>query len=258
MTIKIVSWNVAGMRAAIKKGLWEKMKKIDADIYCFQEVKAKIEQIPHSIDEPNEYNVYLNSAEKAGYSGVATYSKMEPKMVILGDRDSDWDGEGRVLITKFDEFTLLNVYFPNGKRDKGRLNYKMEFYEHFLDYINKLRENGEKVIFCGDVNTAHTEIDLSRPKENSKTSGFLEIERKWIDKLIDNGWIDTFRIFNKEPQNYTWWDQITKARERNVGWRIDYFFIDKALKNKLKSATILTDVYGSDHCPVGIEIDVRS
>ena len=257
MQIKIVSWNIAGIRAAIKKDLWKKMEKIKADIYCFQEVKAKIDQIPHSVDEPNEYNVYLNSAEKAGYSGVATYSKLEPKMVILGDKDSDWDNEGRVLITKYDEFTLLNVYFPNGKRDKGRLNYKMEFYEHFLDYINKLRENGEKVVFCGDVNTAHTEIDLARPKENSKTSGFLEIERKWIDKLIENDWIDTFRVFNKEGQNYTWWDQITKARERNVGWRIDYFFIDKALIKKLKSATILSDVYGSDHCPVEIEIDVR-
>ena len=175
---RIISWNVAGMRACIKKGLFEFMEKDKADIYCFQEVKAKIEQIPDGA--PKEYNFYLNSAEKAGYSGVGTYSKMEPKAIILGDSDNDWDNEGRVLITKFDEFTLLNVYFPNGKKDKGRLQYKMDFYEYFLKYINKLREQGEKIIICGDVNTAHEEIDLSRPKENSKVSGFLEIERKWI------------------------------------------------------------------------------
>lgn len=133
----------------------------------------------------------------------------------------------------------------------------MDFYEYFLKYINKLRENKEKVIFCGDINTAHKEIDLARPKENSNTSGFLEIERKWIDKLEENNWIDTFRIFNPEGGNYSWWDQITKARERNVGWRIDYFFVDKTLKNNLKSAFIMSEVYGSDHCPVGIEIEIK-
>jgi exodeoxyribonuclease-3 len=132
----------------------------------------------------------------------------------------------------------------------------MDFYEYFLNYINKLRENGEKVIFCGDVNTAHTEIDLARPKENSKTSGFLEIERKWIDKLIENGWVDTFRIFNKDGGNYSWWDQFTRAKERNVGWRIDYFFVDEALKDQVKSAFIMPEIEGSDHCPVGIEIEI--
>ncbi len=256
MKTRIISWNVAGMRACIKKGLWEFMKKDRADIYCLQEVKAKIDQIPHSIDEPTDYNFYLNSAQKAGYSGVGIYTKLEPKTVILGDRDNDWDDEGRVIITKFDEFTLLNVYFPNGKRDKGRLQYKMDFYDYFLKYINNLRNSGEKVIFCGDVNTAHTEIDLTHPKNNQKTSGFLEIERKWIDKLIDNNWIDTFRELNKEPENYTWWDQISRARDRNVGWRIDYFFIDKSLRKNLIDAFILSDVYGSDHCPVGIEINI--
>lgn len=255
MRIKIISWNVAGIRAGIKKDLWQKMREIKADIYCFQETKAKPEQVEINLDYPVEYKSYWNPAQKAGYSGVATFSKLEPKSVIVGDRDNDWDDEGRVIITKFDEFTLLNVYFPNGKRDKGRLAYKMNFYEYFLKYINNLRDKGEKVIFCGDVNTAHSEIDLSRPKENSKTSGFLEIERNWMDKLVENGWIDTFRVFNKEGENYTWWDQITKARERNVGWRIDYFFIDKALKKDLKSAFILANVYGSDHCPIGIEIE---
>lgn len=253
---RIISWNVAGMRACIKKGLWEFMKSDNADIYCLQETKVKIDQIPHTIDEPVGYNFYLNSAEKAGYSGVGTYTKQEPKSIILGNHDNDWDNEGRVVITKFDEFTLLNVYFPNGKRDLGRLDFKMKFYEYFLQYINNLRDSGEKVIFCGDVNTAHTEIDLTHPKNNHKTSGFLPMERAWIDKLVDNGWIDTFREFNQEPEHYTWWDQISRARDRNVGWRIDYFFIDKSLRKNLTNAFILPDVYGSDHCPVGIEINI--
>ena len=257
MKIKIISWNVAGIRAGVKKGLWQKMREINSDIYCFQETKAKPEQIEIGLDYPIEYKSYWNPAHKAGYSGVATFTKLEPKKIIVGDRDNDWDDEGRVIITKFDEFTLLNVYFPNGKRDKGRLQYKIDFYEYFLKYINKLRENKEKVIFCGDINTAHKEIDLARPKENSNTSGFLEIERKWIDKLEENNWIDTFRVFNPEGGNYSWWDQITKARERNVGWRIDYFFVDKTLKNNLKSAFIMSEVYGSDHCPVGIEIEIK-
>ena len=245
---------MAGMRAAVKKGLFDFMEKDKAEVFCFQEVKAKIEQIPEGA--PKEYYFYLNDAEKAGYSGVATYSKMEPKTVIVGDRDNDWDNEGRVLITKFDEFTLLNVYFPNGKRDLGRLKFKMDFYEYFLKYINKLRENGEKIIFVGDVNTAHEEIDLARPKENSKTSGFLEMERKWIDKLETEGWVDTYRYLHNDEITYSWWDQFTRARDRNVGWRIDYVFIDEALKKNLKEAFILTDVFGSDHCPVGIEIEI--
>jgi len=254
MKIRIISWNVAGLRAAVKKGLYDFMKKDKAEIFCFQEVKAKIDQIPEGA--PKEYYSYLNDAEKAGYSGVATYTKLEPKTVIVGDRDNDWDNEGRVLINKFDEFTLLNVYFPNGKRDQGRLKYKMDFYEYFLKYINRLRENGEKVIFGGDVNTAHEEIDLSRPKENSKTSGFLEIERKWMDKLEEENWVDTYRYLHNDQICYSWWDQFTRARDRNVGWRIDYVFIDEKLKKNLKEAFILTDVYGSDHCPVGIEIDL--
>ncbi|MBP9817488.1 exodeoxyribonuclease III [Candidatus Shapirobacteria bacterium] len=251
---RIISWNVAGMRACIKKGLFDFMAQDKADIYCLQEVKAKIEQIPEGA--PKGYNFYLNSADKAGYSGVGTYSKMEPKAIILGDQDNDWDNEGRVIITKYDEFTLLNVYFPNGKRDRGRLIFKLNFYKHFLEYINKLRENGEKVIFCGDVNTAHEEIDLARPKENSKVSGFLPEEREILTMWEDSGWIDTFRHLHPDTVTYSWWDQITRARDRNVGWRIDYFYVDKAILSKVKEAFILTDVMGSDHCPVGIEINL--
>jgi len=254
MKTRIISWNVAGMRAAVKKGLYDFMAQDKADIYCFQEVKAKIEQIPEGA--PKNYHFFLNDAEKAGYSGVATYSKIEPKTVIVGDRDNNWDNEGRVLITKFDEFTLLNVYFPNGKRDVGRLKYKLDFYEYFLSYINNLRSHGEKVIFCGDVNTAHDEIDLARPKENSRVSGFLDEERRILTSWEDDGWIDTFRYFHPSEVVYSWWDQFTKARTRNVGWRIDYFYVDEKLLPKIKEAFVLTGVLGSDHCPVGIEIEI--
>lgn len=243
------------MRAAIKKGLWNFVKTDGGNIYCFQEVKAFPEQVP-MIECPREYLPYWNPAKKAGYSGVMTLTKMEPKKIIVGDRDSDWDDEGRVLVTKYDEFTLLNIYFPNGKRDKGRLQYKLDFYEHFLKYITELRERGEKVIFCGDVNTAHKEIDLARPKENELISGFLEVERKWIDKLVKNGFVDTYRIFNKEKIGYSWWSQRGGARKRNVGWRIDYVFVSEEIKGNVKAAFILPEVMGSDHCPVGIEYQI--
>ena len=253
--IRIISWNVAGIRAAIKKGLWNFVVTDKSDIYCFQEVRAFPEQVP-MIECPRDYVPYWNPAKKAGYAGVMTLTKIEPKKVIVGDRDNDWDDEGRVLITKFDEFTLLNVYFPNGKRDRGRLQYKMDFYEYFLKYIIGLREQGEKIIFCGDVNTAHEEIDLARPKENELISGFLEIERKWMDKLVKNGFVDTFRMFNPTVAEYSWWSQRSGARKRNIGWRIDYFFISEELKNNVKSAFILPEVTGSDHCPVGIEYQI--
>jgi exodeoxyribonuclease-3 len=215
MKIKIISWNVNGIRAVAKKNLWQWMKKEDADIYCFQETKATAEQVPISLETPTEYFSYWNSAAKAGYSGVATFTKIKPNVIINGMENEYFDKEGRVLTCKFDDFTLLNVYFPNGKKDKARLNYKMEFYDYFLDYINKLRKAGEKIIFCGDVNTAHKEIDLAHPKENENVSGFLEIERKWIDNVVKNGYVDTFRMFHQEPGNYSWWSARTGARSRN-------------------------------------------
>lgn len=250
---RLISWNLAGMRAAVKKGLFDFVKKDNADIYCFQEVKAFPEQVPLLECPPNYYK-FWNPAKKAGYSGVATFTKLEPKSVIIGDRDNDWDDEGRVVITKFDEFTLLNVYIPNGQRDLGRLDYKMKFYDYFLKFINDLRDRGEKVIICGDINTAHNEIDLARPKDNIKNTGFLPIERAFLDKLISQGWIDTYRLLNPEKVEYTWWSQRANVRGKNIGWRIDYFFVDEKLKPKVKDAFILTDVAGSDHCPIGLEI----
>lgn len=253
--LRITSWNLAGMRAAIKKGLWDFVKKDHADIYCFQEVKATPSQVP-MMECPAEYFSYWNPAKRLGYSGVATFSKLEARQMVAGDKSNDWDDEGRVMITKFTEFTLLNVYFPNGKRNQERLDYKMEFYDYFLKYINRLREGGEKVIFCGDVNTAHSEIDLARPENNKNLSGFLPIERRWMDKLIDSGWVDTYRLKNGDRIEYSWWAQMGGARKRNVGWRIDYFFVDEKIKSWVKEAFILPEVMGSDHCPVGIEIDI--
>jgi exodeoxyribonuclease-3 len=198
----------------------------------------------------NGYKSYFSAAEKKGYSGVVTYTKEKPKDVKHGIGIKKFDSEGRFVIAEFKEFTLFNIYFPNGKASKERLQYKMDFYDEFLKHCKKLLKQGKKIVVCGDVNTAHEEIDLARPKENSKTSGFLPEERKWIDKFIAAGIIDTFRMFNKEPENYTWWDMITRARERNVGWRIDYFYASENLQDNIQSAAIHSSVMGSDHCPI--------
>jgi exodeoxyribonuclease-3 len=252
---KLISWNVNGIRAAQKKGLMFWLDKEAPDIACFQETKAMKEQLDDElINPPGGYKTYWHSAQKKGYSGVATFSKAEPLSVQSGFGIEKFDNEGRVLMTDHGEFILFNIYFPNGKRDEERLNYKMKFYQEILKYWEKLRKQGKKIVICGDVNTAHKEIDLARPKENRFISGFLEEECAWIDQLIELGYIDTFREFNKEPGNYSWWDMVTRARDRNVGWRIDYFFITPDLKKNLKSAFIQNKVYGSDHCPVGIEL----
>lgn len=252
-TIKILSWNVNGIRAAYRKGILDWVADAKPDILCIQETKAHPEQLPDELININGYKSYFSSAEKKGYSGVAIYTKAEPVSVKTGFGISKFDSEGRILIAEYPDFYLFNIYYPNGKASPERLQYKLDFYDAFLEYANKLKKKGSKVIFCGDVNTAHKEIDIARPKENSKVSGFLPVEREWLDKVIDNGYIDTFRMFNSEPDNYTWWDQVTRARERNVGWRIDYFFVSESAKDDIKNAFILSDVMGSDHCPIGIE-----
>ena len=249
---KILSWNVNGIRAARKYGLLDWLFKELPDILCVQETKAQPEQLDRDLMEPKGYYTYWNYPERKGYSGVATFTKDVPVSVEYNLATLKSDSEGRVIITKYEEFILMNIYFPNGKKDKERLNYKMEFYESFLEFVKPLKDRNEKIIICGDVNTAHKEIDLSHPKANEKISGFLPIEREWIDRFIENGFIDTFRYFNKEPEQYTWWDLKTRARERNIGWRIDYFFISENLLPNLVKAFILPDVIGSDHCPIGI------
>lgn len=254
--LKLLSWNVNGIRAAYKKGFLDWLKKEKPDILCVQETKAHTEQLTDELLSPNGYKTYWSSAQRKGYSGVATYTKIEPKEVKNGLGIKRLDNEGRTLILDCGDFILYNIYFPNGQRSQERLNFKLDFYDEFLKQVNKLKAKGKKIIICGDVNTAHTEIDLARPKENENTSGFLPVERNWMDKFFSHGYIDTFRHFCKEGGHYTYWDPITRARERNVGWRIDYFFITPNLLKGLKKAFILSDVMGSDHCPLGIELEL--
>jgi len=253
-TIQILSWNVNGLRAICRKGFVDWLQKTQPDILCVQESRVTIDQVPKEVQELDNYHIYLTTAEKKGYSGVMLFSKVEPEKVEYGMGVEKFDVEGRVIIAEYKDFTIFNVYFPNGKSSPERLEYKMNFYEAFLKYVNKLKDKGTNLVICGDVNTAHKEIDLAHPKENEMYSGFLPIEREWIDKLLDHGYIDTFRQFNQDPDNYSWWDYKTRARERNVGWRIDYFFVSNSLKKKLKSGFIMSEVMGSDHCPIGIEL----
>jgi exodeoxyribonuclease-3 len=252
--IKIYSWNVNGIRAVDRKGAMDWFLEEKPTILGLQEIKAMEEQVPPALRELDDYHIHFNPAKRKGYSGVGLYSQMKPKAIHHGLGIEEFDREGRTIIAEYEKFTLLNVYFPNGKASKERLAYKMAFYETFIEHINKRRDSGENIIFCGDVNTAHKAIDLARPKENAKVSGFLPEERAWIDKLVEHGYIDTFRMFNSEPGQYSWWDMKSRARERNVGWRIDYFFASESLRKNLKAAFIKPNILGSDHCPVGIEL----
>lgn len=254
--MKIISWNINGIRAVQKKGFLDWFKKQRADIICVQETKAQVDQLDDELINIPGYISYFNSAEKKGYSGVAIWTKEVPSRVVIKMGSKHLDNEGRLLQLDFKKFTLLNVYFPNGGQGDHRLQYKMEFYDKFLKHIDKLKKQNKKIIFCGDVNTAHQEIDLARPKENENNTGFLPEERAWLDKVVANDYLDTFRIFNKKGDNYTWWDYKTRARERNVGWRIDYFFISRNLKSKIIKANIHDKVMGSDHCPISIELNI--
>ena len=252
--MRLLSWNVNGLRAVYKKNFLEWFDEQQADIYCIQETKSHIEQLPKNLIERPNYYSYFAQAERKGYSGVALWTKTKPEKITYELGIPRFDGEGRMIIAEYENIILFNVYFPNGKASKERLHYKMDYYETFLKKMDDLLGGGKKIVICGDVNTAHQEIDLARPKENEKVSGFLPIEREWINRLLDLGFIDTFRYFHQDPGNFSWWDYKTRARERNVGWRIDYFFISNNLQEHLKDAFIQTDVLGSDHCPIGIEL----
>lgn len=261
--LKLISWNVNGFRALLKKQVYNTqdfftwIQSENPGIICLQEIKAELEQMPKKLQEWKEYNIYWNSASvKKGYSGVATFSKLKPLKVNYNLGESKFDNEGRMIELHFQDFVLFNVYFPNGKASDERLKYKMEFYDRFLEHIEKVRSEGKSIVICGDVNTAHKPIDLARPKENETISGFLPIERQWIDKILSKGYIDTFRHFHPEPNKYTWWSMRTRARERNVGWRIDYFYVSKDLIDKVKDSYILSDVMGSDHAPIAMLLDI--
>lgn len=254
--MKIISWNTNGLRATVKQGNFTPLFAFEnPDIVCFQETKCEPEQLDDSTRNLKGYHSYFSySKKRKGYSGVAIYSKKEPEKVEYGIGIKDFDDEGRLVIAYFKNLVLINGYFPNGGSGPDRLEYKLEFYAAFLKFINKLKKEGHNVIFCGDINTAHTGIDLARPKANSENTGFLPVERAWLDKVVENDWVDIFRNFYPDKKDvYTYWDQKTRARERNVGWRIDYFFTNKSFIKKIKKFTTLTDYIGSDHCPIEIE-----
>jgi len=254
--MKVLSWNVNGLRAAYRKGLLEWFEEEKPDMLCLQEVRALEEQLPSELREIEGYHAYFCPAEKKGYSGVAIYSKMKPQSVKNGFGIERFDSEGRTIIADYGDFALFSVYFPNGTSSDERLQYKLEFYDALLDYVKDMNKEGKRVIICGDVNAAHKEIDLAQPEEKKTVSGFLPEERAWIDRLLNAGYIDTFRMFNQEPGHYTWWKFGQNTRKRNLGWRLDYFFVCEELRDSVKSAFILSDVMGSDHCPVGIVLDV--
>ncbi len=251
---KIVSWNVNGLRAILKKGFLDYLKDVDADIVGIQETKLQEEQVANEIKNPHGFKSLWNFAEKKGYSGTAVFYKTEPLSYRLKFEPDILNNEGRIIEMEYPEFTLFNIYFPNGQMSDERLKYKLDFYDVILDYFLDLKKRGKKIVIMGDVNTAHKPIDLKNPDANKDKSGFLPVERKWIDKLISKGFIDTFRMFNENPDNYTWWTYRFKAREKNIGWRIDYFFISEDLKDNVKESLIHSDVFGSDHCPISLRL----
>lgn len=250
--MKLVSWNVAGFRAILNKGFKKFFKEVDADIFCIQEVKALKDQIEF---DASDYYEYLNVAEKKGYSGTLIYSKIKPLNIVYGMDEFIKDNEGRIITLEYEKFYLINIYAPNVKRDLSRLNYRMEWENCFLEYIKKLEQN-KSVIICGDFNVAHTEMDIKNAKANIGNAGFTYEEREKFTNLMNYGLIDTFRYLNPNSIEYTWWSYMFNARANNVGWRIDYFLISNGVKDNLNNAMIYKDIMGSDHCPVGIEIDI--
>jgi exodeoxyribonuclease-3 len=255
---RLVSWNVNGIRATIKKGFFDWLAQEQPDILGLQETKIGAEQLTLDMLAPQGYHTYWSHANnRKGYSGVAIFSREKPLSVTEGLGKPEWDEEGRTLIAEYPEFVLYNIYYPNGGRGDERLQYKLGFYDAFLEHAEAMRAQGKRLIICGDFNTAHHPIDLARPKENENISGFMPIERAWLDKFVSHGYIDTFRYFYPDkPAMYSWWNMRTFARDRNVGWRIDYFYVTPDLRDHLTDAGIEMDVTGSDHCPVTLTLAV--
>ena len=255
--MKIISWNTNGLRATAKQGYFTPLFAFNnPDIVCFQETKVEPDQLDDKTRNLKGYNSYFSYSKlRKGYSGVAIYSKTIPEKVEYGFGIKKFDDEGRTIIGYYKDFVLINCYFPNAGVSPERLEYKLAFYDAFLEFINKLKKKGKNVIFCGDVNTAHEAIDLARPKANEENTGFLPIERAWMDELVNNGWVDIFRDMNpNKTEVYTYWDMKTRARDRNVGWRIDYFFTNQSFMKNVKSFKTLSDYFGSDHCPIMIDV----
>lgn len=251
--MKFISWNVNGIRACMQKGFMDFFNSQDADIFCLQETKLQAGQIDFS---PQGYHSYWNYADKKGYSGTAVFTKQEPVAVTYGMGIDRHDHEGRVITLEFENFYFVTVYVPNSKRELLRLDYRMEWEDDFRAYINSLNKK-KPVVFCGDLNVAHKEIDLKNPKTNHQNAGFTDQEREKMTLMLDSGYTDTFRYFYPDVTGvYSWWSYMFKSREKNAGWRIDYFITSDSLNDKLVDAKIYTDVFGSDHCPVGLEIDL--
>ena len=258
-TLKLISWNVNGLRAAMKKDFLGSFQNLDADVVAIQETKLQQAQMGEDMRRIPAYESYWSHCEgKKGYSGVGTYSRVAPAAVRCGIGEKRFDAEGRIIEMDFGSFLFFNVYFPNGQMSEDRLQYKLDFYAKFFEYADACRQRGKCLIICGDYNTAHNEIDLANPKANANTSGFLRIERDWLDRIVARDYVDTFRHFHPDTVKYSWWTYRFKARERNIGWRIDYFFVTRDLiqKGRIKDAFIDNDVHGSDHCPIGLVVEV--
>ena len=254
--MRLISWNVNGLRAVITKGFESFFKEINADIFCIQETKMQEEQIDGNIKNIfKEYNCYWNSAEKKGYSGTAIFSKKKPLNVSYGIGTEEHDKEGRVITLEFQNFYMVNCYTPNSKRELERLDYRMIWEDTFREYLLELNKT-KPVVLCGDLNVAHKEIDLKNPKSNRRNAGFTDEERNKMTELLNSGFTDSFRyLYPDKTDSYTWWSYMFKAREKNAGWRIDYFIVSKSIENKIKESYIYSEVMGSDHCPVGLEIE---
>ena len=250
---KIISWNVNGIRAMAKKGLVEWIGQTQPDVLCLQETKASPDQLDEELTHIAGYTSFFASAKKKGYSGVAIYTKATPTDVRTMGID-EFDSEGRVLVLEYPDFAVISAYFPNSQDGGARLGYKLDFCAAMLEYCEGLAAAGRNFVLCGDYNIAHKPIDLARPKENEASAGYLPEERAWMDRFTEKGFIDTFRLFNQEPGNYTWWSYVTRAREKNVGWRIDYHCVPEIFRDRVINSTILSDVMGSDHCPVELTL----
>lgn len=257
--IRLISWNVNGMNAVIKKGFFDSFKQLDADIFAIQETKLQPSKITDEMKHIKGYtSFWSHSTVKKGYSGVGIYTRLKPVNVRHGIGIKRYDEEGRILEMEFEDFIFFNIYFPNGQMSEERLQYKLHFYRDFFQYADAYAKAGKHLVIAGDYNTAHNEIDLKNPKANENNSGFLRIERDWLDKIVENGYVDTFRHLYPDTEKYSWWTYRFNARAKNVGWRIDYFFVTESImkQNRVKNAFICNDIFGSDHCPIGLILQI--
>ena len=251
--MKLVSWNVAGFRACLKKGFEDFFREVNADVFCIEESKLTMEQLEF---KPEGYEIFLNPAEKKGYSGTLVYSRVKPISVSFGMGIEEHDHEGRVITLEFNDYYLIAVYVPNAKGDLSRLSYRMKWEDDFRTYLKNLEKN-KPVVVCGDLNVAHTEMDIKNAKANIGNAGFTYEERGKFTELLNAGFVDTYRFYNPEEVKYTWWSYITNARSKGIGWRIDYFVVSKGIIDKVKNTYIYDEIMGSDHCPVGIDLDLN-